>query len=126
MKQSFQHQLTENQVQAQKVYQNHQELEQSKVDNEAQMEQVKKQNDEIVQSRNDMELRVQAVDHEREEIQREFQSMSELKGLEQQKHKAQLDKQSGIAESELEENSKQTEDFRAQLAELDEQLMREE
>ena len=47
------------------------------------METVKKQNDEIVQSRNDMELRVQAVDHEREEIQREFQSMSEIKGLEQ-------------------------------------------
>ena len=90
------------------------------------MDELKRQGDEIVQKRNDMELKVQAVDREREEIEHEFESLSEVTGAEQVKHKAQLEKQGGIAESELVDQGCQVEELKTQHATLDEQVMREE
>jgi len=63
-----------------------------------------------------MELKIQAVDREREEIEQEFDMMSEVTGLEQIKHKAQIEKTSGIAESEQAEYGRQAEDLRGSLA----------
>ena len=56
------------------------------------MEQLKREGDEVMQKKNDIELKVQAVEREREQIQREFESMSEITGAEQLKHKAQIEK----------------------------------
>lgn len=65
------------------------------------MNELKVRTDQLIQQKNDMELQIQAVDHERAEIDRELNHITEVTSTEQQKHKANLERQHSSGEEEL-------------------------